>query len=294
MALRFTARGVVAAPETVQIRVDPDFGGRIAIGAPIPSRALTSAEVVGNARFFARPGPRERAVRRVVLSGVPLAWVGGTLASMVTELRSTGLSVVLHVSPAAVSGVVAVVPEDVQVALAAREPADLEAFADLPRGRSVQITVPLYEEVLARLPALLEACRRPSVGRVTLFWPYPAPGSPPPPAASMVVAALERVHHTLGLLPWGIKGIPLCAVQPLETRMKVRDRVGLSANRHYVDADHQRDRALLWRPDLVRLAKIDTCRFCKWDHRCDGVSDEWLRLGLTGGLTPVEDGPERG
>ena len=71
---------------------------------------------------------------------------------------------------------------------------------------------------------------------------------------------------------WGVKGLPLCTLRPLESVVDVRSRIWRSANRRYVDADHQHDGALLLRPDLLQLMKVDACRFCKVDHHCEGVA----------------------
>ena len=79
----------------------------------------------------------------------------------------------------------------------------------------------------------------------------------------------------------GLKGLPACRLT------RHRERMWRSRNRWYVDAGHQRDKALLFFPDVTRFAKADACRFCSWSDRCDGAPDAWLRAGLAGTLTPV-------
>ena len=81
----------------------------------------------------------------------------------------------------------------------------------------------------------------------------------------------------------GVKGLPAC-------RLTRPDRLWRSANRLYVDVDHQRDDALLFFPDVVRFTKSDRCRFCSADARCDGAPEAWVAAGLAGPFTPLEPG----
>ena len=102
---------------------------------------------------------------------------------------------------------------------------------------------------------------------------------------AQVVSVLAR--GSLGELSWGIKGLPLCTLVDLPVA-DLADRVWRTGNRLYVDADHQRSEALLFQPDLVRFVKVDACRFCAVQARCDGVASSWLERGLVGPLTPVD------
>lgn len=280
-ALRFTARGAVSAPATVQIRIAPEFEGRVGFGAPVPARPMTEAEVRCNISHFRHPGPRAHPVTRVVLSGVP---EGMSLRGIVGHALEQGVTqVVAHLRPGAT-----VDDPRVRVACAVRSEAECEALA---RGRPLpSVTVPLEEEVLPRLRSILARLADIDSSGVTLVWPYPHRAGKPPPPAAAVVAALGGVGAELGTLNWGIKGLPRCTLRAVEGGVSLDGRIWPTANRYYVDAEHQAELALLLRPDLLEMAKVDTCRFCKEDHRCDGVAGEWLRAGLTGGLSPVEDG----
>ena len=72
--LSFTRAGAVATPTTVQIRLTRRFPGRVAAGAPLPSRSLTFAELEDNLRYFTHGlrGPRTRPCTALVLSGLGL------------------------------------------------------------------------------------------------------------------------------------------------------------------------------------------------------------------------------
>ncbi len=273
-ALRWTRTGAVATPETLHLRIEPEFPGRVAAGAPLPSRALTDDEIVDNVRSFVDPGPRGRPVRAVVLSGVTRARLD-TLPGVVARVRALGIPrVVVHLPV----GLARDVPGVDEIAVAVRDPDEARSAVGLVAS------VPLERPVLDRLPPVLEALR--GARRVTLLWPLP--GSDDPPAAGRVVAALRAAHQALEALPWGIKGLPPCALVDLPG---AASRVWRSANRWYVDADHQGQAALLWRPDLVRFDKRDTCRFCAVDARCDGVPEPWLRRGLAGPVAPLAEEP---
>ncbi|MEM6928766.1 MAG: hypothetical protein AAF602_17645, partial [Myxococcota bacterium] len=88
--------------------------------------------------------------------------------------------------------------------------------------------------------------------------------------------------------PWGIKGLPRCTLRQLDEEVSLAGRIWRTRNRYYVDADHQRSRALMFEPDLVQLVKSDRCRFCAVDDRCDGVAERWLAEGLVPELLPLE------
>jgi hypothetical protein len=96
------------------------------------------------------------------------------------------------------------------------------------------------------------------------------------------VARIVAVEDALEGLPWTIKGLPACVLPE-----GLRGRIGRTSNRWYVDAERQRDRALLFVPDVLAFAKREACRFCDLDARCDGVAERWLLDGLVGALRPL-------
>jgi hypothetical protein len=281
--LRWTARGAVTLPETLQVRIEPVFTHRVAAGAPVPGRSLTTDEVQANVRYFANPGPRGRPVHGLVLSGIPAEL--GPLAPVVREAKRGAVRrVVVHVDGARVVEVQssALAPLVDVLVLVVRDPDDLAGIGTPTSGPGLDLVVPLEAEVFARIEPIAEAARRSLAPRVTFTWPFPA-GEQVPPPADEAIAALRRAVAVLGPVPWTLKGLPPCLADDLlDPRQVFR-----SSNRWYVDAEHQLDRALLFFPDVVRYAKREVCRFCDFDPRCDGVAEAWLRRDLVPPLRPV-------
>ncbi len=289
MSLTWTAAGAVSAPDTLQIRVEKGFEGRVVAGAPAPSRALSDDEVRENVRRFtvARVGPRARAVQTLVLSGLDVDRRAG-LAAVLEESRSWGIvRVVMHVgrgqrealrgSPLLrhVSAVAATVTDDADLA-------DVAALARLP-GVQVSAVVVLDEAALGRLSHLIAGLVAMAPTRVVLQWPLPNGGTAVPPHAERVAVSLLDAVERLeaARIAVTVKGLPACLLGPLATRAT------RTANRWYVDADHQGDRALLFQPDVVRFLHPDECRFCQRADTCDGVPEAWWRAGVVGRLRAI-------
>ncbi|MCA9491589.1 MAG: hypothetical protein KC621_16770 [Myxococcales bacterium] len=282
-AIRFTARGAVTLPDTLQVAVGTTFAARLPVGVAQPDRELTLDELEANVRHFTRGGPRSRPVTRLVLSAVG---AGHPVLDGIGSLRRLGIDrVVVHTDPASAEACAAAVDH---VAVFVRAPQDLEPLERVDR---LGVTVPLEEEVLPRLGSLLSSVRALRPQRVVLAWPFPVEGRSPPPPAEEVIRAIEGCGTLLAGLSFTVKGLPPCVLAPLRRGIPdLAERTGRTTNRWYVDVEHQLDRALLFVPDVVRFAKADTCRFCEIDPRCDGVADAWWRLGLAGALLPLREG----
>jgi hypothetical protein len=270
MTLRWTSAGAVASPTSVQIRVAPDFSGRIAAGAPQPSRAMTVEEVASNLEWFARArvGPRAAACTRAVLSGIEDldGW-----EQVIPLARSLGV-VDLTVHGAPVAG--ADVDRWVVVASA---PGDVRPGVD--------VVVPLERASLVAVGAIVERSIALCVGRIVLTWPFPSEDRALPPTPAQAIAAvIEPVASARAAgIPIAIKGFPACLLRDLPDGRALASR---TRNRWYVDADHQRDDALLFFPDILRFSRPDACRQCVLAAQCDGVAERWLALGLIGPLEP--------
>ena len=118
---------------------------------------------------------------------------------------------------------------------------------------------------------------------VTFTYPFPTSltADPPPPAAAIGALKLALTILDDAGLRARIKGLPACFLGA------DAHRLGRTSNRWYVDADHQRQDALLFFPDVVAFHKDDACRFCAADGRCDGFFSRWLARGSTPGLRPL-------
>ena len=276
----------MAAPDTLQIRVTVRFPGRVPAGAPAPTRTLDDDEVRANVRHFTveRRGPRTRPVRALVLAGVDLAGRHG-LADVLAEARGWGVErVVLHLGRGERDALArSPIARHVDaIAMTVVDDADLADLAALGRVSDVTAVVRLDAGTLPRLPGLARGLVAARPARVVLTWPFP--GDEEPPHADRVAAALPEAVGRLDAagVACGIKGLPACRLGDLG------DRLWRSGNRWYVDADHQRDRALLFFPDVVRFARTEECRFCAISDRCDGAPEAWLRRGLAGILRAVD------
>ena len=285
--LRWTAAGAVAEPTTLQIRVATNFPGRISAGAPQPSRALSLDEALDNIQYFAveRVGPRVPACPSVVLSGIEdeEGW-----PKLFSQARALGVKKLTwhqgdrqRISP--LNDLV-----DVLVRVL-RHPDQWRPSLET-RGPDI-LVVPLEKEVLQVLGAIVDALVRRNARQVVFQWPFPSSANIPPPAPVAARAIRGAVLTLEGAgMRVRVRGLPPCVLSTTSMAGKWMGRACRTSNRWYVDADHQRDQALSFFPEVVRFAKPDSCRFCAASHRCDGVVEEWLSLGLTGPLTPLGDG----
>jgi hypothetical protein len=292
--LTWTDAGAVARPRTLQIRLQRSYPGRVRAGAPVPTRHMPTAEVEANLRHFATAGTRGLAVDALVLSGVGAA-ARPDLADIVACARGLGIRrVTLH---AGVEDLEALAPAALPVDLVVLPLQPGEGGAMLAAGaralrsaREAGVAVAATTVLSpAALPMLASVARVAAVGPVrslTFTFPFPVDGSAAsdvPPAARAVAALREVVPAAEAAgLRVAIKGLPLCYLGPLA---RLSDR---TANRWYVDADHQLDRALRFFPDVVAFHKDEQCRFCPLDARCDGFFATYLRRPGFGPLRPVE------
>lgn len=283
--LRFTGAGLVQAPTTLQIRVTRSLPGRVRADAPQPRRSLSDEEVRENVHHFTvgKRGPRTRPCAGLVLSGVALGARAG-LGAVLAEGRLWGLErVTLHLGRDQRHGLLTSPlrrhVDDLALTITTdRDVADVGPL--VAAGLGVTAVVPLEHAVLPRVDHLAAALATARPTRVVFTWPLHAAV---PPLASKAVAHLPSAIGVLdgAGVPAGIKGLPLCALGDL-AHLAWR-----SANRWYVDAEHQGDDALLFFPDVVRFSKVDDCRFCAADERCDGAPATHLRSGRAGRLAPI-------
>lgn len=279
--LRWTAAGAVSAPETLQIRVHPRPGSAIRLGLEPPRRAMTTAEVERALVDFSEGlrTPRSRPCRVLILSGEELLG-RPDLGALLSRARELGYEeLVLHVRLAELAerGLAALSPlrPRLAISLEGTEPeTTIERLAGLRASSLSCATHSLLDlDGLRALPALERLLA--SMGLPHTFtWPLPTGGARPasaPPlttALAQLLPVLERLRERLPGL--GVKGLPACYLGPLA------DLVRKTANRWYVDAEHQGASALLFLPDVLAFARREACRFCARADRCDGFFDGWL------------------
>lgn len=278
--LTWTPAGAVERPRALQIRLQRSFPGRVRAGAPVPTRSMPTDEVRANLTWFTEASTRGRPVESVVLSGVGAA-SRPDLAELAAYARARGVRrITLHAGvedlaalpaqPLPVDTLVLPLPADDAAALAASAAAFERARA---LGVATVANTPLGGATLPNLEAAVAVARAAGVGAMTFTYPFPIDAEVEPPPVADALAALRAVVPSLTAagVKVAIRGLPACLLGELGAC------AGRTGNRWYVDADHQRDRALLFFPDVVAFHKGDECRFCAANERCDGWFAAWLR-----------------
>ncbi len=296
--LSWTEAGAVQRPETVQIRVQRSYPGRVRAGAPVPTRSMSEQELRANLRHFTidQRGPRTAPCTALVLSGVGVLSRQDT--PRVLELgRQLGLSrVILHagnedLGELDVSSLEGLADQLVVPLQARAGSGGLEAGSQAVRacqrvGIRVSANTVLDQAAADDLQAVARTVAELRPDDVTFTFPFPQGGSgpPPPPAKPTTREAQQRaqgIMATAGVAP-RVKGLPACYLG------QEADALSPSSNRWYVDADHQLGKALLFFPQVVAFHKGEVCRFCSRDGCCDGFFSAWLELPGFPALEPFD------
>jgi len=275
-------------PEMLQIRINKQFSGKIAAGAPEPSRTLTAEEVRSEMHHFtvARRGPRTKPCHTLLLSGFPLE--DDELGSAISDRqRYEWRRMTLHLESGqrhALQKSRCFAAIDT-VSLRIRSEEDLADLSALRRaGKPVTAVILLDDDGLSSLERWTSSLLQNPTVRLVLSWPFPSESGRLPPPAEQVLPRIRPMVNRLTTsgVQVGIKGLPACVLG------EFHPLVWKSANRWYVDADHRGDGALLFFPGVVRFLHPDECRFCAVNHRCDGVVEAWCRSGRAGVLRAIE------
>jgi len=294
--IRWTASGAVPNPTTVQIRVQRSYPGRIRAGAPVPTRSMSADELAENVQYFTvgLRGPRTTPCTGLVLSGVGVARRPDTAAAI--ELaRAEGIErVVLHVGVEDLEAldihrfadvvdtlVVPVQPDGGTLTTSAKAITEARAA-----GLQVAANTSLTAKSLDTLPTIARVLASAMPSTMTFTYPFPINGSeaanaPPPSRTLAALRPALDLLDTAGVTTY-IKGLPACLLST------DAHRLGKTGNRWYVDADHQREQALMFFPDVVSFYKDEACRFCTADDACDGFFATYLRRPGFPPLRPLD------
>jgi len=143
----------------------------------------------------------------------------------------------------------------------------------------------LTPRALSSLEAIARTLIRVKPKQAALTYPFPISGT-----SSSEVARIGAVVRSLSVvvpmlqgqgIEVSIKGLPACYLP------KYQEVFRKSANRWYVDADHQKDEAILFYPEVVAFTKAESCRFCAADPACDGFFATYLRREGFPPLNPI-------
>lgn len=296
--ITWSTGGAVERPVIVQIRVQRSYPGRIRAGAPLPTRSMTTDEVLASLRYFTveSRGPRTAPCVGLVLSGVGVASRDDS-PLILERAREWGIErVVLHAGGEDLDSFTASRWRGrVDVLVIPMQPAEmggeLASGARAVRecreqGIRVAVNTVLHWRAVECLPAVARSILRVRPDEVTFTYPFPitgADGANPPPIARTLVALREvfRLLEVEGVAV-RVKGLPACYLGP------DRGFLGRSQNRWYVDADHPKSQALMFFPDVVAFSKEEICRFCAEDGRCDGFFATYLMRPGFPALNPIE------
>ena len=262
--LCWTKSGAVPWPTTVQIRLAQKYEQRIVAGAPHPSRQLSIEEFRDNAHYFrvtlhtsrSKPcdsitltalheeNPKRIAVLSQILQDLQYRYIRAHIDHQSQHLIKS-LDFAHHIS------------------LAIRHPTDWAKYElKSISPRRLYISILLNNDTLPHLFSLFESF--PQGSHITLLYPFPLSDTlihtaPNIPALQKI---LKRVSKNIN-----IAGLPQC----LSYRQGKK-----TSNRWYVDADNQKEQALLFFPDLLRYYKSESCRFCTENAFCDGFFVDYL------------------
>ena len=278
--IRWTPAGAVSTPQTVQIRVQQRYPGRIQAGAPLPTRSLSPEELADNIRYFTAGlrTPRTTPCTTLVLSGVGVARRPDTPGALALA-RSEGITrAILH---AGLDDLAALPVQDFAGSVdllvvpirGAPESATAAILLAHEAGLCVCANVVLTTQTTPHIADIAAALVRLTPQQVNLTDPLPTSDRPATvPALQDAIAAMTHATTVLEAagVPVNLKGLPACYLGELARLLRRTN------NRWYVDADHQREQALLFFPGVTAFHKDDGCRFCTADRHCDGFFSAYL------------------
>ena len=303
--ISWTEAGAVERPTTLQVRLQRSYPGRVRAGAPVPTRSMSTRDVLDNIRHFTQGqrGPRGVPCDALVLSGVGVVNRPDLLEISGAARRFGVRRITLHTGgedleqlearlgeqdgsggPAAFDHVV--VPFQPVAVGRGLSTALRSASHCKAAGTRVTVNTVLTQRAVERLQAVARGILRLEPDSVVFTYPFPVNGndSAEPPPVARTLAALRSALALLvpaGIQP-RIKGLPACYLGE-DSRY-----LGRTSNRWYVDADHQLDDALLFFPEVVSFHKEEICRFCSVDGQCDGFFATYLRRPGFPPLDPLD------
>ena len=153
-----------------------------------------------------------------------------------------------------------------RISIAIQSPSHLSEYKlDNLNPSLIRFTIVLNRQNLPYLSQLYQTLKPYSQGVLNFMYPFPLSKT----IIDTAPTPLEIETAIQGLPPdISISGIPPCLSKKANLKQ--------TSNRWYVDADHQKEKALLFFPNLLRYYKADSCRFCKLNTQCDGFFRQYL------------------
>ncbi|MEC7983726.1 MAG: hypothetical protein VX278_01100 [Myxococcota bacterium] len=265
--LRWTSFGAVSFPETLQLRLSKQHPERIQAGAPLPTKRMRLVEIDENFQYFRQTlnTTRTKPCTSLTLTGLQEESAESLLAIEKLIQQYAFSYVTCHIDTKSQQILHNISSVD-RISVAIQDPKQLDLY-DFPRfdPQKLRFTIVLNRHNLPVIQRIYQWLQPYSQGSIYFLYPFPL--------SKMIMQSAPNpavLDQMLRDLPEDITiaGIPPC----LNKRASLKQ----TSNRWYVDADHQKDKALLFFPDLLRYYKSDSCRFCRLNTQCDGFFQQYL------------------
>lgn len=262
--LRWTDSGAVTWPQTLQIRISKRYDQRIKANAPEPTRRMSLAEIQDNLQYFRHKldTPRTKPCSSITLSGLQEESMESIEALKVVLGLFDFSYIRAHLDTQSIHLASHLEFVD-HISITLHDSIILPPHADL--YAKVQYSIALSSQNLVVLSEMIASLQAIYAFPITLMYPFPLRTDIIHNAPS-IQDVQKAVQHIDPNIP--IVGIPKC--------LSLRSLSKKTSNRWYIDADHQKDQALLFFPDLLRYYKSDECRFCSMATKCNGFFSQYL------------------
>lgn len=268
--ISWTSSGLVRTPNTVQIRCNSEMPKELKAGAPSPNRSLSNQELAENLQYFrfALDTPRTIPCSSLTLSGLN----GDDSGRFETIKQFPFDYITLHVSSDSINWMELAHYQQgyqrISIPLNAKT-----AALQIPSWAISKTTlvISLEEGLEAWLPSAIERANQENWNPFVFLYPFPLNRQSSPLSPQKAIELLEQLTKNCKKNPI-IKGLPYCLAKTKYTLF------AKTTNRWYVDAAHQKEKALLFFPDVSCYYKDDQCRFCRHNEECDGFFLEYLKI----------------
>ena len=269
--ITWTASGVVTTPDTIQIRLSKQNPSEIRAGAPTPTRILSPEEFQDNLDYFrfTLDGPRSQACTKLTLSG--LQRENAAYFEILVQYPHFQW-ITLHIDPSIINWTELAEYQQCYHRLSIPIN-DLHQAQSIPQWAidKCHIILLLEQGLENWIEPIITLANQRSWNPLIFLYPFPLLESQHSTTLSpkQCLDLLEKHCRSLHNPPI-IKGLPHCL---LDSSFSVHSK---TSNRWYVDASHQREKALLFFPDILSFHKDDQCRFCRFTGSCDGFFTIYL------------------
>ena len=250
--MSWTASGLVRTPSTVQIRCSLDTPKELKAGAPQPSRSLSNQELRENLQYF-RFGLDTP--RTIPCSSLTLSGLNGDDWERFEIIQDFPFEyITLHANPEQLHWKEL---ERYQTSFH-RLSIPLNAQThniDIPQWAipKTTIVISLEEGLENWLPKTIVKSNREGWNPFIFLYPFPLNTQSSPLSPQKAIDLLDRLTQDCRHAPI-VKGLPYCLAKT------TYNLFAKTSNRWYVDAQHQKEKALLFFPDVSCYYKDDQCR----------------------------------